>query len=255
MHGQTISPPKTFGNETGPSHSVDRSGRAYVRHNNNAMNRTNHHRLAGLVTFLICAFTANLYAAAFSHDNWSSVNPSIPGADGEVYAAVVDGSVNPDLSAPLPAAQGTAQSGTVVSWGVQALPYVESGTRFSAIAAGEWHSLALKLDGTVVAWGYNYYAQASVPAGLSGVIAVAAGGWHSLALRNDGTVVAWGRNGIGQANVPAGLSGVIAIAAGEFHSLALKDDGTVVAWGYNSDYFGNYSGQSTVPTGLGRVNK
>ena len=54
-----------------------------------------------------------------------------------------------------------------------------------------------------------------------------------MALKADGTVVAWGDNGEGQADVPAGLTDVIAIAAGTSHSVALKSDGTVVAWGFN----------------------
>ena len=43
---------------------------------------------------------------------------------------------------------------------------------------------------------------------------VAAGGAHIVALKNDGTVVAWGSNGFGQSKVPAGLRGAKAIAAG-----------------------------------------
>jgi hypothetical protein len=39
--------------------------------------------------------------------------------------------------------------------------------------------------GTVVAWGWNNYGQCNVPAGLSNVVAVAAGGYHSLALKVD----------------------------------------------------------------------
>lgn len=35
------------------------------------------------------------------------------------------------------------------------------------IEAGDCHSLALKSDGTVVAWGWNYYGQCNVPAGLN----------------------------------------------------------------------------------------
>jgi alpha-tubulin suppressor-like RCC1 family protein len=90
------------------------------------------------------------------------------------------------------AAQGTPEPGIVVGWGSMVLPYVESGTRFTAIAAGGFHSLALKSDGTVVAWGYNDFGQSTVPAGLSGVVAIAGGWFHSLALKSDGTVVAWG---------------------------------------------------------------
>ncbi|HMX29772.1 MAG TPA: RCC1 domain-containing protein, partial [Blastocatellia bacterium] len=60
------------------------------------------------------------------------------------------------------------------------------------------------------------------------VPAIAAGDFHSLALKSDGTVVAWGNNVSGQTTIPGGLSNVTAIAAGDFHSLALKSDGTVV---------------------------
>ena len=62
---------------------------------------------------------------------------------------------------------------------------------------------------------------------------MAAGGSHTVALKQDGTVVAWGLNGQGQTTIPAGLIGVVAIAAGGDHTVALKQDGTVVAWGHN----------------------
>jgi len=102
----------------------------------------------------------------------------------------------------------------------------------TAVAAGSFSSLALKSDGTVVAWGCDVNpdrGECNVPGSLSGVRAIAAGFAHSLALKSDGTVVAWGcrDDNYGQCNVPGGLSGVTAIAAGWFHSLALKSDGTV----------------------------
>jgi len=68
------------------------------------------------------------------------------------------------------------------------------------------------------------------PDGLQNVIAVARDQYHSLALKRDGTVVAWGDDVAGQATVPEGLSDVVAISAGGYHNLALKSDGTVVAW-------------------------
>ncbi|SMB96533.1 Alpha-tubulin suppressor [Thermanaeromonas toyohensis ToBE] len=134
------------------------------------------------------------------------------------------------------------------------------------ISAGTYHSLALKSDGTVWAWGQNSYGQLGdgtttnryTPVqvqGLSDVVAVAAGGGHSLALKSDGTVWAWGANNYGQlgdgttANryTPVqvqGLSGVVAIAAAlGSHSLALKSDGTVWAWGYN--YYGQLGDGTT----------
>jgi hypothetical protein len=111
--------------------------------------------------------------------------------------------------------------------------------------------LALKTDGTVVAWGDNGCGQTTVPPGLSGVTAISAGAYHSLALKSDGTVVALGDNGHGQTAVPEGLGAVLAISAGTFHTLALKSDGTVVAWGADSAGDPFDLGQSTVPAGLG----
>jgi hypothetical protein len=121
------------------------------------------------------------------------------------------------------------------------------------IAAGGYHSLALQANGTVVGWGANTDAQAAPPAGLKDVIAIAAGTWHSLALKADGTVVAWGDNTFGQCTIPAGLKKVIAIAAGGNHNLALLSNHTVVAWGENTDELGDFSGQSLVPWGLSGV--
>src|SRR5580692_4663079 len=63
-----------------------------------------------------------------------------------------------------------------------------------AISAGDKYSLALRSDGTVVAWGNNTF----VPAGLSNVVAIATGYDFLLALQSDGTVVAWGADEYGQ---------------------------------------------------------
>jgi alpha-tubulin suppressor-like RCC1 family protein len=140
------------------------------------------------------------------------------------------------------------EDGTVIAWGWnnQGQTDVPAGlTGVKAIAAGHFHTVALKEDGTVAAWGYNHDGQTDVPAGLTEVKAIAAGGSHIVALKEDGTVVAWGWNGDGQTTVPAGLTGVKVIAAGGWgHTVALKEDGTVVAWGLN-DY-----GQTDVPAGL-----
>ena len=130
-------------------------------------------------------------------------------------------------------------------------PAVASGV--TAIAAGGYHSLALKTDGSVVAWGcggFVNWGQCTIPAAVaSGVTAIAAGYYHSLALKQDGSVVAWGCGigDAGQCTVPAAAtSGVTAIAAGLNHSLALKADGSVVAWGCGASE-GFAFGQCTVP--------
>jgi hypothetical protein len=117
-----------------------------------------------------------------------------------------------------------------------------------AIAAGAWHSLALKADGTVVGWGWDYFGQATNTLGLSNVVAIAAGLVHSLALKADGTVVGWGDNDTGQTDTPIDLANVVAIVAGREHSLALKADGTVIGWGWSAD--GQDNG---FPVGLSNV--
>ena len=152
---------------------------------------------------------------------------------------------------PMPPDPASRPAGTVVSWGRQVIPFFEPGARYFKIAGGLVHSLALRSDGTVVAWGENFSGQCMVPAGLSGVVAIAAGGSHSLALKSDGTVAEWGKfwNGSTLVNVavPINLNDVRTIAAGAYHSLALKSDGTVVAWGAND------VGQSMVPSSLSGV--
>ena len=108
--------------------------------------------------------------------------------------------------------------------------------RYSVISAGASHSLAVREDGSIWAWGSNDSKQA-VPAsnaqgftkptkvtGASSAISVAAGSDFSAALLDNGTVNVWG-GGNGVSTVP-GLTGVSSISAGN-NLLALKQDGTV----------------------------
>jgi len=161
------------------------------------------------------------------------------------YNVVVSNSVDSIISS-----NATLEFGQITGWGS---PYsgdtmISPGaTNVSAIAAGNYSSLALKSDGTFSGWGLNVFGQTTIPADLTNVIAIAAGSSHSLALKSDGTVTVWGSNSSGQTNVPMGLSNVVAIAAGASHSVALKSDGTVVAWG------SNLLGQTNVPAGLTNV--
>ena len=123
------------------------------------------------------------------------------------------------------------------------------------LASGIWHSLAVKADGSVWAWGANPYGQIGdgtrtarkVPKKvLTGVASVAAGEMHSMAVKKDGTLWTWGNNWGGQlgdgtytrrVKPVKVMSGVASVTGGSMHSLAVKTDGSLWAWGEN------YAGQ------------
>ncbi|MGC4050590.1 MAG: hypothetical protein QM757_14530 [Paludibaculum sp.] len=113
--------------------------------------------------------------------------------------------------------------------------YPEGLTDAVAVAPGSYHSLALKKDGTVAAWGSNDSGQCDVPANLANVIAVTAGDSFSVALKADGSLVAWGAEGV-ITQLPAGLTDVVGIAAGGNYSVAIKSDGTLSQWGSQYSY-------------------
>lgn len=122
-----------------------------------------------------------------------------------------------------------------------------------AVAAGGTHSVALKKDGTLWAWGHNYYGElgdgttisnhspVSVT-NLDSVVAIAVGEAHTIALKSDGTVWTWGEGSIGALGhgdtegrvFPAQvfeLTNITAISTKSRMSAALKGDGTVWWWG------------------------
>jgi alpha-tubulin suppressor-like RCC1 family protein len=165
------------------------------------------------------------------------------------------GTVPPDatnmvaISAGLSHSLGLRADGTVVAWGWNFWGQNDipaSATNVVGIAAGGYHSLALRADGTVVGWG-NYDTQAIVPANATNVAAICAGDFFSLALRKDDSVVGWGWGANGELNIPASATNIVALTCGGFHALALRADGTVVAWG------SGFWGQTGVPAGLNHV--
>jgi alpha-tubulin suppressor-like RCC1 family protein len=192
------------------------------------------------------------------------------------YTVVVSNPTGSVTSTPAVLTVNPAPAGSVVAWGgLQEVPLAaQSGVTAIAAGGGNFDSagglriyiVALKNDGSVMAWGDNRNPQGRAPvpvAAESAVTAIAAGGYHTVALKDDGAVVAWGDNSAGQVTgtattntdsaiaIPvtlggAVLSNVTAIAAGFYHTVALKDDGTVVAWGDNSA--GQVTGTATTNT-------
>ena len=108
-----------------------------------------------------------------------------------------------------------------VPGGLSGVVAIAEGKYFASIpAAGD--AIALRSDGTVQEFNPNWFG--STPQTLKNVVASARGYSHSIALRDDGTVIAWGITGPSN-EPPAGLTNVVAIAAGYYHSVALVSDG------------------------------
>lgn len=125
---------------------------------------------------------------------------------------------------------GLQVNGKVLSWSSYGVLNTNVPVNLSnviAISAGYWQNLALKSDGTVVAWG----ATNTVATGLTNIIAIAAGNNHSLALRSNGRIISWGDNTYGQRNGLAPLTNVVGISAGHLHSIALLSNGVMVIKG------------------------
>ncbi|KUK47510.1 MAG: Uncharacterized protein XD74_1891 [Actinobacteria bacterium 66_15] len=139
---------------------------------------------------------------------------------------------------------------------------VGADTDWVSVAAGGYsdsgHSLAIKDDGTLWAWGYNSAGQLGLGDTVNRVVptqvgtdtdwaSVTAGNSHTLAIKDDGTLWAWGRNYFGQLgqgdtndrHVPTqvGTDTDWAQAAGNnYSSYAIKTGGALWAWG--SNYYG-----------------
>ncbi|MCX6875988.1 MAG: cadherin-like beta sandwich domain-containing protein [Verrucomicrobia bacterium] len=153
-----------------------------------------------------------------------------------------------------------------------------------AVAAGNYHNLALCADGTLAAWGKNTYGSLGnnnttnslvpVLVDRSGVladktvVAISACSNFSLALCADGTLASWGLNSSGQlgngtttnSNVPVLVdrSGVLSgkmiatVTPGDHHVLCLCADGTLASWGdcYHGQLGNNTYTNSNVPVAI-----
>jgi alpha-tubulin suppressor-like RCC1 family protein len=136
---------------------------------------------------------------------------------------------------------------------------VATGTSWSQISMGYSHTLAVKSDGTLWAWGKNSDGQlgiwTSVPAGVntSSPVQVPAPGtnWssisagisHSLGIQTNGTIWGWGANDVGQVGyIPAAgslyswtqVKMAINATAGITHVAAIRSDGSLWTWGNNA---------------------
>jgi alpha-tubulin suppressor-like RCC1 family protein/HEAT repeat protein len=134
----------------------------------------------------------------------------------------------------------------------------------TGIAAGVGHCLALRKDGTVLAWGENVVGQVGdgtttdrflpVKVDVPEEVVSVGAGWHfSFAVCKDGSLWGWGYNIFGQlgdgtvydrhrpvrtkgADGKAPLTGVARAVGGSLHALLIMKDGTL--WGLGGNSFG-----------------
>ncbi|OYU30967.1 MAG: hypothetical protein CFE39_10730 [Comamonadaceae bacterium PBBC2] len=134
------------------------------------------------------------------------------------------------------------------------------------VAVGDNHTLAIRPDGSLWAWGDNRFGQLGNGKNLpsaspvkvgSGFAQVAAAGNYSLAIKTDGSLWAWGDNSTGllgnqnlkQTNTPMQVGqGFAQVSAVLAHALAIKTDGSLWAWGKNQ--FGQLGNGTLVDVAL-----
>jgi alpha-tubulin suppressor-like RCC1 family protein len=130
-----------------------------------------------------------------------------------------------------------------------------------AVFAGSYHTMALKTDGSLWAWGSNA-GDTSAPEGRLGLgdtkdrkvptrvgtandwVAVFSGSYHTMALKSDGSIWGWGGNYQGQLGLGDTTNRTSpvqigtendwkAVSAGGNHTMAIKSNGSLWAWGHN----------------------
>jgi alpha-tubulin suppressor-like RCC1 family protein len=148
------------------------------------------------------------------------------------------------------------------------------GNSVAQVAAGEQDVCALKNDGTVWCWGFNFYGEngdgttgqhnSPVQATVAGssVTKVRTGWFDVCTQRTDGTLWCWGANKYGElgdgtnvvrnAAVQVAALGtyVVELAMGQYTSCATETDGTLWCWGTgtNAGLGDGTSGSSYVPS-------
>ncbi|MFO1441120.1 MAG: protein kinase [Verrucomicrobiaceae bacterium] len=182
-------------------------------------------------------------------------------SDAAQGAAATAGGTEPKKSFfPLPMAQRPAQSGKVVMWrldgqpvdpndpeaklppGLDEVVMLASGSGQTGGADPDKtarHLLALKSDGSVVAWGGNGDGVSLVPSGMRDVVSIAACGDLSATLDAKGRLMAWGKTDYLR-SLPPLSEKVVQIDGRKWHMAALTESGKIY-------HFGAVGGSQTIP--------
>jgi alpha-tubulin suppressor-like RCC1 family protein len=159
---------------------------------------------------------------------------------------------------------------------------VSPGTAFSDVSAGQGHTCAIAIDGTLWCWGRNTGGELGVGPGMPIQIrrptavpgdrfrSVVAGQGHTCAIRVDGDLFCWGQDRDADGHPgPLGLAGSGSydlptsvddrgdwdvLSSDTFHTCGVRTDGTLWCWGRNAEGqlgLGDTSLTAEAPTRVG----
>merc|ERR1711970_1198784 len=103
-------------------------------------------------------------------------------------------------------------------------------TSVSEISCNWYSCVAVKTDGTAVAWGHATYGGDASSVDLTSIAGATCGPYQCIAWKNDGSVVQWGYT---RGSVPA-ITNVIEARCWRYQCMARSSDGTAVIWGVNN---------------------
>ena len=152
---------------------------------------------------------------------------------------------------------------------------IGTANNWKSVYNGAYHIVAIKNDGTLWAWGSNYFGELGNGTSISNYITPtqigtannwklsACGYGSNLAIKTDGTLWAWGFNNVGQLGDGTTVNKSTPTQIGTesnwslvsiYHSsgFAIKTDGTLWAWG--SNYGGGTTINRSTPTQIGTAN-
>lgn len=186
-----------------------------------------------------------------------NTTPTIGGMDGNT------GSTTADLTDLLPnttyywwVASNCVSSQSEWAYGGSFTTPGSAASCWQTVSAGYTHSVGIKTDGTLWAWGDNGYGQLgdgttiskNTPTQIGSANnweSISASGGFTVAIKTNGTLWAWGNNTFGQLGdgtttnrtTPTQIGTATnwnSVATGEGFALAVKDNGTLWSWGYNN---------------------
>jgi len=231
-------------------------------------------------TSLIAIFNENIvFTPSMLRVNGLTIEDSLKTCSGNVITIDLSGmTMASDKSyfftfAGVQDSSGNVMPSKTISFHLQGPP-----SSWSKIDAGGGHTVAIKGDGSLWAWGSNWVGSVGDGTTTDKIVptrigndnnwdSVSAGAYHTVAIKTDGSLWAWGYNRSGEvgdgtlewklAPVRIGTDDDWEIVfAGSMHTVAIKSDGSLWAWGQNSsgELGDGTKERKLVPTRIGTDN-